>query len=716
MMNISWKKTVAALLLCVYSLQVTTAVAMSSGTEISQITSSTTSNNTDQNTNNQPWIDQNISAMTANSGSSTANAASPLSLFPLSMTSDKLGLSGPLSFGTTYDTLLGAVFNGDYTQKLTDKAAISVLGEYGTDQYRINGTAGFQLYSQGMFKFGGEYLSQVLPFEFDSGTIDERVGQTAYGFDFQHNVNHQALRNINLGGYWAKAPNVSLDTLNFTGDDGYEYINQRNLAGATSQGLDFGGTLALTPMTSLDAALNYDDVYYHTELVANDSYNTSGMGGTLKVNQLIGDRMKVSAEASNRVIYNTYGINLAYAPPFAQVIGLKMAVFMQRLVSSNDTPTSNTYGLQLSFLGDAPTSSSNSNSNTHANNTLAETGKHDSISNMDNSMDNSDNINNTTDITQWVKTPAVYMDRVMITSEQVTTLAAGSISSIVPTSGPIQGGNTVTVYGTNFFPTTQVFFNGQPGTVTYISSHELSVIVPALVFTGMRAMDSSFTQAVDVTIDNPDGQSSTFENEYTYTQADATIVSISPSEGPIAGGTSVTITGTNFTGATAVTFGGVDATSFSVTDSEHITAVTPSTSSAETVDVVVTTPAGTGTGTGLYTYLVPPAVLSQVVAYPDDPDADPNHGPLTYTAVSNLQWLGSDISSYAAYQKASLPTVGESLTSPVEYLNWGRFASSTTAFTAAWGTVGYYSFMCSSTATTYNTNECTNALVIQSTI
>jgi hypothetical protein len=54
----------------------------------------------------------------------------------------------------------------------------------------------------------------------------------------------------------------------------------------------------------------------------------------------------------------------------------------------------------------------------------------------------------------------------------------------------------------------------------------------------------------------------------------------------------VTITGTNFTGATAVTFGSHAATSFTVVNSTEITAMAPE-DTAGTVDITVTTPSGT---------------------------------------------------------------------------------------------------------------------------
>lgn len=74
--------------------------------------------------------------------------------------------------------------------------------------------------------------------------------------------------------------------------------------------------------------------------------------------------------------------------------------------------------------------------------------------------------------------------------------------------------------------------------------------------------------------------------------AQPTIAKLSPTKGPAAGGTTVTITGTNLNGATAVRFGSVSATSFKVKSATSVTAVSPA-EVAKTVDVTVTTPNGT---------------------------------------------------------------------------------------------------------------------------
>src|SRR4029077_6097929 len=76
-----------------------------------------------------------------------------------------------------------------------------------------------------------------------------------------------------------------------------------------------------------------------------------------------------------------------------------------------------------------------------------------------------------------------------------------------------------------------------------------------------------------------------------------TIANVNPGAGPAAGGTSVTITGTNLSGATAVKFGTANPASFTVNSDTSITAVSPS--GTGTVDVTVTTPGGNSSTTAV---------------------------------------------------------------------------------------------------------------------
>jgi hypothetical protein len=69
------------------------------------------------------------------------------------------------------------------------------------------------------------------------------------------------------------------------------------------------------------------------------------------------------------------------------------------------------------------------------------------------------------------------------------------------------------------------------------------------------------------------------------------VTKVNPNEGPAAGGTTVTISGTNLGEASAVNFGSRSAPGFTVNSASSITAVSPA--GKGTVDVTVTTPAGT---------------------------------------------------------------------------------------------------------------------------
>ncbi|MET9024106.1 IPT/TIG domain-containing protein [Nocardia sp. NPDC004168] len=183
-----------------------------------------------------------------------------------------------------------------------------------------------------------------------------------------------------------------------------------------------------------------------------------------------------------------------------------------------------------------------------------------------------------------------------------TYAAVPTLTSIAPSTGPVTGGTTVVLTGTNLTGATAVTFGGTPATsFTVNSATQITAVAPA------------GTGTVSVKVTTPGGISNGVA--YTYI-AVPTLTTVVPNTGPAAGGTTVILTGTNLTGATAVTFGATPATSFTVNSATQITAVAPA--GTGTVSVTVTTAGGTSNGVA-YTYIAVPALTAVV----------PNVGPVS---------------------------------------------------------------------------------------
>ncbi|WP_316682699.1 putative Ig domain-containing protein, partial [Ralstonia flaminis] len=156
-------------------------------------------------------------------------------------------------------------------------------------------------------------------------------------------------------------------------------------------------------------------------------------------------------------------------------------------------------------------------------------------------------------------------------------------------------------------------------------------------------------------------------------QQSPTVTGISPTTGPTAGSTSVTITGTNFTGVTSVKFGATNATGFTVNSATSITATSPA-GSAGVVDVTVTATGGTSATSAAdqFTYVAPPitGATSATVAHGSTNNAIPlsitggaptsvtvstpaTHGTATASGLSltytpNPSFSGTDTFAYTA--------------------------------------------------------------------
>jgi IPT/TIG domain len=168
-----------------------------------------------------------------------------------------------------------------------------------------------------------------------------------------------------------------------------------------------------------------------------------------------------------------------------------------------------------------------------------------------------------------------------------------TISSISPTSGVAAGGTTLGITGTNLTGTSSVTIGGVTATsLTNVSSVFVTAVTPAGATIGLK----------NITLTTPVG-TATSVNAFTYIGL-PTITSITPSFGILTGGTTITITGTNLSGTSSITIGGVAATNITNVSSTSVTAVTPAgTVGAKTISL--TTPGGTGTSTFTYVTQIP---------------------------------------------------------------------------------------------------------------
>lgn len=118
-------------------------------------------------------------------------------------------------------------------------------------------------------------------------------------------------------------------------------------------------------------------------------------------------------------------------------------------------------------------------------------------------------------------------------------------------------GQTVQILGQGFTGTTSVTFGTAPASFTAVSDTYMTAVVPADGTTDF------------VTVTTPSG---TLSSSRKFNVV-PTIKSLAPASGPV--GSPVVITGSGFTGASLVSFGGVKATTYTVTSGTSITATVP---------------------------------------------------------------------------------------------------------------------------------------------
>ena len=155
-----------------------------------------------------------------------------------------------------------------------------------------------------------------------------------------------------------------------------------------------------------------------------------------------------------------------------------------------------------------------------------------------------------------------------------------SVASVSPDNGAMGGLYTITVTGSGFGAPAVLTIGGNPATnVVTVSGTQITAAVPA----------SSSSGAKDVVVTNPDGLKSTFTGGFRYNPG---VTAISPDNGPVSGGTNITITGSGFVNGAAVKINNVSAANVTWNSATQITATTPAGSSGGAQNFTLTNPDG----------------------------------------------------------------------------------------------------------------------------
>ncbi len=166
-----------------------------------------------------------------------------------------------------------------------------------------------------------------------------------------------------------------------------------------------------------------------------------------------------------------------------------------------------------------------------------------------------------------------------------------SLTRLSPAQGSTRGGDTLTLTGKGFVPSVMVLVGGNAATSVQVAPDGTSLTAVTPPGTAGSA---------DVGVIGKD--SSAFLYRAFVYVAPMEVTSVSPPDGPVAGGTSVTLSGGGFTSDAGVSFGGVAATTVQVQSATTLVATAPVATQAGAVDVTVTTRRATATLPGAFAY------------------------------------------------------------------------------------------------------------------
>lgn len=229
------------------------------------------------------------------------------------------------------------------------------------------------------------------------------------------------------------------------------------------------------------------------------------------------------------------------------------------------------------------------------------------------------------------------------------------VTGLSPNVGPASGGTSVNISGSGFVNVTSVTFGGVAASFTTLTANSIVATAPANV-------PGPAYVVVNTLLGSSGLVSPAIFTYGGFFPGIPTVASVSPPTGPTFGGTVVTVTGSGFTGAYSVTFGGASGSSLQVLNDNQLLVTAPP-NAPGTVSVVVTNLNGSSlqTASGLFTYI---GFVNVPVVTGISPSSGPTSGGtvVTITGVNlvgleNVTFGGVSASSFQGLSSTTVTAV-----------------------------------------------------------
>jgi hypothetical protein len=254
--------------------------------------------------------------------------------------------AGPFQLLLVHSDPFGYILNGHWTNYLNLRNAFGFELDFGGDEFRLGGTWAHALSEQQRFKITAEHLAQRPNYNFFAENDTEWQGQNAFGAAYQFLLERQYITALNISAYGAIAEDESFSNVKFAQNQ-QTFTDIRHSNGGNSYGAMGGISLQFWPTGLINVAANYDAVSYDPLYVS--APNRQGLGATVGFDQLVSDRVRFTASASDLQPYNQFQAKLAWLAYTRPGRHLEIAALGSRVEGNIPVGADNRLGISLAY-------------------------------------------------------------------------------------------------------------------------------------------------------------------------------------------------------------------------------------------------------------------------------------------------------------------------------------------------------------------------------